>query len=327
LKDTRVDSRASVMSAPYDSWPRKAISIVRDHRVFISKLGGTLIVLVIFGLMGRTMYLGWQEVVAYQWNLDYRALLVAFALMLSSTALYAYLWKSVLERLGGTLNYRKSYRIYYLSQLGRYIPGKIWSVLGLVYLSDREGVSKATSAASVILQLALQILSGVIVFAVTLPFWRNAGVGTGLYGLIVLLPVGLVLVHPGILGRGLRLALRTTGQPAMEISWGYGYLVGQLGLWAVFWLMNGVAHYFLIGSIYPSSLPPLLVLVGVFAISWVAGFLSLVTPSGLGVMEGTLALLLSSYFPAPVATIIALWTRLARTVVDLVCAGIAGVIG
>jgi uncharacterized membrane protein YbhN (UPF0104 family) len=320
------EPRACMMSTPYNVWKWKTISVIRDHRRFLSRLAGTVIVLLIFGLMFRTVYVGWQEIVAYEWDLDWPALLIAFALMLASTALYAYLWKMILERLGAPLNYGKSYRIYYLSQLGRYIPGKIWSVLGLVYLSDKEGVSKAISATSVILQLLLQIVSGVIVFAITLPFWRNAGAGTGLYALIVLLPAGLILLHPALLSRGLNLALRITGQPGIQPNWGYGFLLGQLGLWGLFWLVNGVAQYFLIGSIYPSSIPSLPVLAGIFAISWVAGFLSLVTPSGLGVMEGTLALLLAFYFPAAVATVIALWTRLARTLVDLVCAGIATVI-
>lgn len=320
------EPRAYLMSARHDLRKWKAISIIRDHRLFVSRLAGTVIVLLIFGLMLRTVYVGWQDVIAYEWDLDYPALLIAFALMLASTALYALLWKLILERLGASLKYRKSYRIYYLSQLGRYIPGKIWSVLGLVYLSHKEGVSKPLAATSVILQLILQILSGVMVFAITLPFWPNAGAGTGLYGLIVLLPMGLLLVHPALLRRGLNLALRITDQPGMQPNWGYSFVLGQLGLWALFWLVNGVAHYFLIGSIYPSSLPPLPVLAGVFAISWVAGFLSLVTPSGLGVMEGTLAFLLAFYLPLPVATIIALWTRLARTAVDFACAGIAAVI-
>ena len=47
------------------------------------------------------------------------------------------------------------------------------------------------------------------------------------------------------------------------------------------------------------------------------------TPAGLGVMERTLAFLLSFYFPVHVATFIALWTRVARTAVDLVSAAIA----
>jgi uncharacterized membrane protein YbhN (UPF0104 family) len=100
-------------------------------------------------------------------------------------------------------------------------------------------------------------------------------------------------------------------------------LLGQLALWSVFWLFNGVAYYFLVGSIYSSSLPLVPALAGVFAISWVAGFLNLLTPAGLGTMELTLILLLSFWFPVHVATIVALWTRVARTASDLVCAAIA----
>lgn len=279
--------------------------------------------LLIFGFLARTLYLGWDEIVAYDWDLDYLDLIIAFSLMLSAAAFYAYLWKVILERLGTPLSYRKSYRIFFLSQLGRYLPGKVWGILGLVYLSQKEGVSKVTSGASVTLQLLLQVVSGLMIFAVTLPFWRDVDSVTGLYVLFVFFPAGLILLHPVLVNRGLNLALRVTGQAKVELNWGYTYLLGQLGLWGVFWLVNGVAHYFLIRSIYSSSLPPVPVLAGIFAIAWVAGFLSLVTPSGLGVMEGTLVFLLSFYFPLHVATIIALWSRLARTVGDLACATIA----
>jgi uncharacterized membrane protein YbhN (UPF0104 family) len=281
------------------------------------------IVVIISGFLFRTLYLSWGEIAAYDWNLDYLALSVAFSLMLSAAAFYAYLWKLILERLGMPLSYRKSYRIFFLSQLGRYIPGKIWSILGLVYLSQREGVPEVISGASVVLQLLLQIVSGIMVFAVTLPFWRGMDLMTDLYVLFVFFLPGLILLHPALVNRGLNLALRLTGQPPMDLGWRYSYLLGQLGLWGVFWLVNGVAYYFLIGSIYSSSLPQVPVLAGIFAIAWAAGFLNLLTPAGLGTMEVTLIFLLSFYFPAHVATIIALWTRLARTMSDLVSAIIA----
>jgi uncharacterized membrane protein YbhN (UPF0104 family) len=299
------------------------MSIIRDKKILLSRFVGIVVVLLIFGVMLRTLYHGWEEIVAYDWNLDYPALLIAFSLMLLATAFYAYLWKLILEGLGTPLSYRKSYRIFFLSQLGRYLPGKVWSVLGLVYLSQKEGVSKVISGVSVTLQLLLQIVSGTMVFVVTLPFWRSVDSVGHLSMLLLLIPLGLILLHPGLVSRGLNLALRITGQPPVEVSWGYSYLLGQLGLWAVFWFLNGVAYRFLIGSIYSSSLPQVTVLAGIFAIAWVVGFVSLVTPAGLGVMEGTLALLLSFYFPAHVATIIALWTRLARTASDLVSATIA----
>jgi uncharacterized membrane protein YbhN (UPF0104 family) len=299
------------------------MSIVRDKKTLLYRFVGIVVVLLIFGLMLRNLYHGWEEIVAYDWNLDYPALLIAFSLMLLATAFYAYLWKLILERLGTPLSYRKSYRIFFLSQLGRYLPGKVWSVLGVVYLGQKEGVSKVISGASVTLQLLLQIVSGTMVFVITLPFWRGVDSVGNLGMLLLLIPLGLILLHPALVSRGLNLALRMTGQAPVEVSWGYSYLLGQLGLWALFWFLNGVAYRFLIGSIYSSSLPQVTVLAGIFAIAWVVGFVSLVTPAGLGVMEGTLALLLSFYFPAHVATIIALWTRLARTASDLVSAIIA----
>jgi uncharacterized membrane protein YbhN (UPF0104 family) len=299
------------------------MSLLSGRRALVSRAIGLAVVLLIFGFMFRSLYLQWEQIVSYPWNVDYAALLVAFSLMLAATALYAWLWKLILERLGAELSYRKSYRIFFLSQLGRYIPGKVWSVLGLVYLSDREGVTRVISGTSVTLQLLLQIVSGVVVFAVTLPLWRNAGSLPGLGAVLLAVPAGLILLHPSVVKRGLSLALRITKQPPIELSWSYRYLLTQLGLWAGFWLFNGVAYYFLIRSIDPSPLPNALVLAGIFSVSWVAGFLSLLTPSGLGVMEGALALLLSFHLPLHVATIVALWTRVARTASDLVCAAIA----
>jgi len=297
--------------------------LVQGRKAVFSRVAGVAIVLLIFGFMFRSLYLEWEQIVAYRWDFNYLSLVVAFSLMLSAAAFYAFLWKLILERLGTPLSYRKSYRIFFLSQLGRYIPGKIWSILGLVYLSEKEGVSKVMSSASVMLQLMLQVVSGVMVFAVTLPFWESMDAVPGLSILLLSLPAGLILMHPALVSRGVNLALRLTGQPETELTWSYGYLLRQLGFWAVFWLLNGVAYHFLIRSIDSSPLPRFFVLAGIFSIAWVAGFVSLVTPAGLGVMEGTLAFLLSFYFPIHVATVIALWTRVARTAVDLVSAAIA----
>ncbi len=286
------------------SWLGEGMSIIRDKRELLSRVAGVAVVLLIFGFLARTLYLDWGEIVAYDWDFDYFALIVAFSLMLSATALYAYLWKMILGRLGAPLSYRDSYRIFFLSQLGRYIPGKVWSILGLVYLTEKKGVSKVISGASVMLLLMLQVVSGVMVFAVTLPFWGRIDAVPGLNVLLLSLPAGLILLHPALLSRGVNLALRLTGQSETQLTWRYSYLLGQLGLWAVFWLVNGVAYRFLIRSIDSSPLPQFFVLAGIFSIAWVAGFLSLVTPSGLGVMEGTLAFLLSFYFPVHLATLV-----------------------
>lgn len=276
----------------------------------------------IFTFLLRNLYSSWNEISTYDWSLDYPAFAIACSLTLLNSSFYAYLWKLILVRLGTPLSYRKSFRILFLSQLGRYIPGKIWGILGLVHLSGEEGVPQAVSGVSIILQLVLQVVSGVMVFLLTLPFWREIPALSGLYPVLLFFPLGLLFLHPVFLRRGFDFALRLVGQKPVELNWGYGYLLGQLALWGSFWVIRGLASYHLIKAISGSP-PPFPVVTGIFAIAWVVGFVSLLTPSGLGVMEGTMALLLGLYFPLYIATIIALLTRLLRAAGDLVCAAIA----
>ena len=68
------------------------------------------------------------------------------------------------------------------------------------------------------------------------------------------------------------------------------------------------------------------VLTACFALAWVIGFLSFLTPGGLGVREGLLSLLLSSYMPAPQATLIALICRVWMLSAEIVLAGVAFVL-
>ncbi len=276
----------------------------------------------IFAFLLRNLYSSWNQISAYDWSLDYPAFAIACSLMLLASSFYAYLWKLILVRLGNPLSYRKGFRIFFLSQLGRYIPGKIWGILGLVYLSGREGITQAVSGASMILQLILQVVSGVMLFVLTLPFWKEIPAWSGLYAVLLFFPLGLLLLHPTFLGRGLNFALRLVGQRPVDLNWGYGYLLGQLALWGSFWIIQGLASYHLIKAI-SNSPPPFPVVTGIFAIAWVVGFVSLLTPSGLGVVEGTLTLLLGFYLPLYMATIIALLSRLLRTAGDLIYAAIA----
>jgi len=161
-----------------------------------------------------------------------------------------------------------------------------------------------------------------MLFILTLPFWGEIPGLSGLYPVLLLVPLGLILLHPVFLRRGLNFVLRLVGQKPLDLNWGYGYVLSQLALWGSFWVIHGLASYHLIKAV-SNPPPPFPVVTGIFAIAWVAGFVSLLTPSGLGVMEGTLTLLLGFYLPLYMATIIALLTRLLRTAGDLVCAAIA----
>jgi hypothetical protein len=130
-------------------------------------------------------------------------------------------------------------------------------------------------------------------------------------------------LHPAFIKRGFGLALRALGEEPRRLDWGYRDTLGQLFLWVLFWVINGIAYYLLINSLTPSPLSQLPMVVGAFTIAWVVGFLALFAPAGLGVVEGTLTFLLGFFFPVPVATVVALFARLIRTIAELICALIA----
>jgi len=60
-----------------------------------------------------------------------------------------------------------------------------------------------------------------------------------------------------------------------------------------------------------------------FAFAWIVGFLSFLTPGGLGIREGLLSLLLSRYMPTPQATLVALLCRVWMLSAEIVLAGVA----
>lgn len=282
-----------------------------------------LLIGLIFTFLFRNLYLNWSELSTYQWSPNYLALAGSLFLLLADAFLYAYLWRWIVLQLGGSLEYRKLFRILFLSQLGRYLPGKVWNLAGVIYLGSKEGVSKLISGASLGLQLLWQVLSGLIVFLLTLPFWGHAQPLAGSYPSLLLLPLGVILFHPAFMRRGFGFALRALGEEPRRLDWGYRDTLGQLLLWVLFWIINGVAYYLLINSLTPSPLSQAPMVVGAFTIAWVVGFLALFAPAGLGVVEGTLTFLLGFQFPVPVATVVVLFTRLIRTIAELICALIA----
>ena len=61
-------------------------------------------------------------------------------------------------------------------------------------------------------------------------------------------------------------------------------------------------------------------MMGIYAAAWTVGFLSVITPGGLGIREGMLSLLLSAYLPSSTATLVALLSRTWSLAADLVLA-------
>lgn len=297
--------------------------LLRINNVFYKRVFQVIIIGIVFFFLARILYRDWNKISTYDWDVNYYLLVFSFILMVANSLVISLGWNLILRLLGAVVGYRKALKIYLLTELGKYIPGKIWTMVGKVYFLEKEGVAGVKAATSVVVRLAVHVVSGLLIFLVSLLFWTPAESVRRVYFLFFLLPLGLLFLHPSVFGRTLNFALKRLKRDSIKFTLKYEHIILLIFFWCGWWVLTGISIYFLIVSIYPLSSALLPAIIGICAITWLAGFFSFIVPAGLGIIEGMVVLLLSLYLPVYMATLIALLIRVLRTANNVLCAAVA----
>ena len=251
---------------------------------------------------------------------------------------FGVIWQTVLARLGYRLDLRPCLRIYLASEFVRYIPGNVWHVLTRILWVGRYGVSRPIAFASMTVELITKLAAGAIIFALSLFFWGNANAINSLLNGSLIIALGgatfialLIVLHPCILNGLLNFALRLLKREPVVLTLRYSDILLVTLMWCVSWLMAGCAFFALVLALWPATpLAALPICIGICAIAWDFGFVTFITPSGLGFRElavGVLFALALPAIPASLAAVIALLWRVISTAAELLCVGIAYISG
>jgi len=206
--------------------------------------------------------------------------------------------------------------------LGKYIPGSVWPVLGQMELGAERGVPRSRSAVSVVLSSAIMVLTGGLVAACTVPFGARGSVGRYWWVLLVI-PVGITLLSPPLLNRLLGFSLRLLRAPKVEDRVTARGLAVSAG-WALLgWLFNGAMIYVMMRRLAGPGAAVVLVSVGGFALSWVAGYVALFAPAGAGIREAVMVAVLGTQTRTSTALVVAVVSRALTVVADGVAGGAA----
>ncbi|MEO7000679.1 MAG: lysylphosphatidylglycerol synthase transmembrane domain-containing protein [Ktedonobacterales bacterium] len=292
---------------------------------------GVLALIVVF--LGVALYKSWTQLSSYSWHVQWPLLIAALALATAQELSFALIWRSILARLGSKLDIISSERIYLGAEFVRYIPGNVWHVITRVLWAEQRGVSKSIGLASMVIELATKIASAALVFAVTLLFWPDVSGLSALNipnsALITIgglgIPLILVLLYPRLLGAALNFGLKLLKREPITLTMNYLDLLLVTFYWSASWVVAGVGFYLLVLSVTGAA-PALFLLiigVGIYALGWDIGFLTFVTPSGLGFREVVIAALLigsglvTGAAASAVSIVIALLWRLLTTGAEL----------
>ena len=248
--------------------------------------------------------------------------LAAFAATFASLGLSLLTWRATLAGLGTQVPLRPAAQIFFLGQLGKYVPGSVWPVLAQMELGAAHGLSRTVVGTAGLLQLAIGVPGALLLGALAVPALLSAG--SGAYALLLLaLPLALVALWPPVLGPLLDRALRLVRRPPLDQRLSLPAVVRVAALSGAANVVLGLQAWFLARDLEASDPYLLPIVVGAFVLATVAGLLALPVPAGAGVREAVLVAALSPVLPIERALLLALVSRVVLTVADLAVAGLA----
>jgi glycosyltransferase 2 family protein len=269
-------------------------------------------------------------VLARRWN-EVRPLLhslsvagVGLAGVAVVTGIYASFlcWRAVLTDLGSPLPLGGGMRIFFLGQLGKYLPGSLWPLLAQMELGRDYKVPRRASGAAVAIFMLLVLGTGLLVAAIALPLLGGDALHRYWWVLLVL-PVAAVLLYPPMLNRGLATLLRLARREPMPNPLSLAGVLRAVTWCLVMWLLYGIHVWVLARMLGVSGVGILPRSIGAFAAAWCVGFLIVIAPAGGGAREAALIVLLGTGVGAARATVIAVVSRLLFTIGDLGWGGAA----
>jgi glycosyltransferase 2 family protein len=259
---------------------------------------------------------GWSKAASYDWELDYSRLAPAVAVLVLFYLAWVAGYVALLECLAGRrLARRRFASIWARSLPGRYVPGNVLMVTGRVVLGREAGVSAQVSlAASVYEQVAMLVVAGLAATA----FLLSDGSGwSPLFWSVLLVPLGLVLLDPAVIRRGMDRLLARLGRPPAQIALSRGQVAVLLGWFGLTMGLLAAGIGLAVRAVAGEQAPGVAFSGLGFLLAWVVSMLAFVFPSGLGVREGALAVVLARHMPAAAALSLAAASRLLLTAVEL----------
>ena len=270
------------------------------------------------------LWSNWEEVRGDLTRLGPGTLLAATLLALLSPFLTVLGWRVLLADLGSRLPIAQASGVFFVGQLGKYLPGSVWSVVVQTEMAAKLGVSRRRSAVVGLLCIGLSALTALIAGLPALPVLLTRG-HTALpwWGVLLLIGGLVVLLWPPLLNLGIRTALRMLRRPPLEHALSHA-AVGLSSLWfTLSWVAGGLSVWVMAHALAPTDADAsrlALVAIAGYLLAAGVGMFSIVVPAGVGVRDGLMVLLLTTVMSFSAATAVVVVARFLTVVGDVVWA-------
>lgn len=270
----------------------------------------------------------WDELSRVHMELRWHYILIGVPLVLGAYLVATLAWQeTILLASRRKLTYIESIGLVNISQLTKYIPGKVWSYAIQMHLLAAHDISKAwVLTVNIIMLLSLVTSAAVIGFGYIYFSGTYLPQEISLTLLLVSFTFYLFLVFGGAWSVNVlvRLANALLKKQFAAINLRLGAMIKIHGLYLISNLLFGIAGYFVaVGLGLPQDFMLVLPIAASMLLSDTIGFFAFVVPGGIGVREGIMYAMLRSVVDIQTCFILPVAFRLVTTVSDLLLGGAA----
>jgi glycosyltransferase 2 family protein len=263
---------------------------------------------------------------ALTWDVWAWGCMLGSVLLLSvATLLGGGIWALILSSTGARLPLRQAVAIVAVSQFAKYMPGNVAHHVGRVLLAKSAGLSVPVVLQSMVFETLWALASAALVCVLAMLWLTCEGSCfhnalpipmSGLLGLVVLLTLG-PSVMVGLLARWWPVLLGRLGLGASQGRPRWPTVMAVQLLYGLAFVLAGVVLYWQSYVLFNAPAMNLGLAAGAFAAAWVAGYLVVGAPAGIGVREAALLVLLAPAMGEPAAASLGLSLRISSTASDL----------
>ena len=228
-----------------------------------------MIVLAIFIFLGKMVWENWVQVKEASFTIRPLLLLLSTLIFGFSYFIQIWAWYLITLKLGIALTGRKTLESWFYSQLGKYLPGKVWLLLSRFHFYESKGKSKKVISIALYIETVTILLAATFLFLILLLFLKEAEtfhLAGGIGWIVGCLILGFIFLHPTVLQKILNWILNLFGKEPISLSISYFDLMVILLICVLSWIVGGIGFSIFIHSFFPIRPQHFLFLTGALAL-------------------------------------------------------------
>lgn len=280
-----------------------------------------VLVVVVVGFAVYYLIAQWAAIEEAFSLISWQSFLLSFVLVLLGLACGTMSWVAVLNGLGPRVPTLRAAQVLLVGQLGKYVPGSVWSYVMQMELGRQYGILRPRVLVTALYAAGIGVVSSLMLGALALPVVIQGH--SELIWLFLLLPIGLICLHPRVMTFLASMVLKLFRRPPLEHEVTF-LVVGKAVGWSLLsYVAYGLHLWILVNSLVDPDLGSLILLTGAVSLGFTVGLIAFIFPSGLGVREAILIGAMTLLLTVPQATAVSLISRAMFTAADILAAGIA----